>query len=333
MLGAGLDLAPTATRSARGGVAASLDLSFLYGVLDPGITFTRASTATYTDSSGVLQTASTNTPRFDYDPVTGAARGLLIEEARTNILLNSAALITQTVTVTAQAYTLSFYGTGTVTLTGASTAGPLAGTGAAARVSLTFTPAAGSLTLTVSGSVTNANLEAGSFATSWVPTVGSPAARAADNAYMPVGPWHNASQGTLYSEARMLQNAVTNAKVIASLNLASVPSNNRISLIVDAGLTAAYTRFTAAGVASEPPAYSLAAGGIVLRQAIGYQAGSAAATVNGTTPTTSAPAAVPTVDRLDIGHQGNQFHANGWVRRIKYFPSRLPNATLQSITT
>jgi hypothetical protein len=57
--------------------------------LDPRITFTRASTATYTDATGAIQTAAVNAPRWDYDPVTHALRGLLIEEARTNLVLNS----------------------------------------------------------------------------------------------------------------------------------------------------------------------------------------------------------------------------------------------------
>jgi hypothetical protein len=69
----------------------SLDLSFLTpGTLDPRITFTRASTATYFDSAGTLQTATTNAPRWDYDPVTHVLRGMLIEEARTNLWLQSA---------------------------------------------------------------------------------------------------------------------------------------------------------------------------------------------------------------------------------------------------
>lgn len=53
------------------------------------VTFTRASSATYFDSAGVLQTAPTDAPRFDYDPVTLKPRGLLIEEARTNLLTYS----------------------------------------------------------------------------------------------------------------------------------------------------------------------------------------------------------------------------------------------------
>jgi hypothetical protein len=52
------------------------------------ITFTRASTGTYLDSDGLLKTATTNTPRIEYD-ADGNRRGLLIEEARTNLLINS----------------------------------------------------------------------------------------------------------------------------------------------------------------------------------------------------------------------------------------------------
>jgi hypothetical protein len=55
----------------------------------PSITFTRASDATYFDADGVLQTASSDTPRFDHSG--GSSLGLLIEEARTNSIRNSQA--------------------------------------------------------------------------------------------------------------------------------------------------------------------------------------------------------------------------------------------------
>ena len=65
----------------------SLNLDFANsGKLDPRITFTRASTATYFDKLGVLRTAADNEPRFDYDPVTLEAKGLLIEESRQNLV-------------------------------------------------------------------------------------------------------------------------------------------------------------------------------------------------------------------------------------------------------
>lgn len=84
-----------------------------------------------------------------------------------NILRQSDTLATQSRTVTAEQHTLSFVGTGTVTLTGVSTAGPLVGTGAEDVVSLVFTPTAGSLTLTVSGTVSVAQLELGGERTTY----------------------------------------------------------------------------------------------------------------------------------------------------------------------
>jgi hypothetical protein len=111
--------------------------------------------------------------------------GLQIESAAaTNLLLNTATLATQSKTVTAVAHTLHFTGTGTVTLTGASTDGPLVGTGTGEdnRVSLTFTPSAASLTLTVSGTVSAAQLEVGSVQSSYIPTAGATATRIAQTA-------------------------------------------------------------------------------------------------------------------------------------------------------
>ena len=93
----------------------------------------------------------------------------LIEKCRTNLVLNSATLVTQNVTVVAAPYTLSIFGTGSVVLSGVAIA-TLTGTGAANRVSLTFTPTAGTLTLTVAGSVTSAQLETGDIATDYIPT-------------------------------------------------------------------------------------------------------------------------------------------------------------------
>ena len=52
------------------------------------ITFSRASGGTYLDSDGLLKTASNNIPRIDY-AADGTVKGLLIEEARTNLVTYS----------------------------------------------------------------------------------------------------------------------------------------------------------------------------------------------------------------------------------------------------
>jgi hypothetical protein len=59
------------------------------GVLDPSVTFTRPTSATYFDETGILRVANPNTPRFDYNPSTLAPLGFLIEESRTNSIRNN----------------------------------------------------------------------------------------------------------------------------------------------------------------------------------------------------------------------------------------------------
>ena len=73
-----------------GGPQPSLVLDFAgTGTLDPRVTFTRSTTGTYYNSSGVLSTAAINAPRFDYNPSTLAPLGLLIEQSSTNLLTYS----------------------------------------------------------------------------------------------------------------------------------------------------------------------------------------------------------------------------------------------------
>lgn len=68
--------------------------NFANGALPSNFTFSRSSAANYFNSAGVIASASNDVPRFDYNPATLAARGLLIEPARTNIALQSNAFQT-----------------------------------------------------------------------------------------------------------------------------------------------------------------------------------------------------------------------------------------------
>ena len=83
-------ITPTFGLTATERVLPRLALDFTTASLDPRITFTRAAnTATRINSSGVLEVVNADTPRFDYNPVTLAIRGLLIEEARINSIRNN----------------------------------------------------------------------------------------------------------------------------------------------------------------------------------------------------------------------------------------------------
>jgi len=140
------------------------------------LTVVRNTSATRIDENGNIVNVLANVARIDYS---NGSPAILVEPQRTNLVYPSDIATTQVRAVTAQVYTLSFYGIGTVTLSGAFS-GSLVGTGTNKRVSLTFTPTAGNLTLTVNGSVANWQLEAGSNATSYIPTVSGSVTRNTD---------------------------------------------------------------------------------------------------------------------------------------------------------
>tara|TARA_Y100000004_G_scaffold116149_1_gene130507 strand:- start:2907 stop:4142 length:1236 start_codon:yes stop_codon:yes gene_type:complete len=73
-------------------VGPSLSLNFARSkTLDPRITFSRSSVGTHMDENGLIVSAATDEPRFDYKYESGVVKslGLLVEEQRTNILEQS----------------------------------------------------------------------------------------------------------------------------------------------------------------------------------------------------------------------------------------------------
>lgn len=299
------------------------------------VTFTRASIGTYVDDNGVIQSAAVDTPRFDHDPATGESLGLLIEEARTNLLLNSATLSTQSATVTATQHVLSFYGTGTVTLSGASTAGPLVGTGANDRVDLLFTPSAGSLTLTVTGSVTNAQLETGTFPTSYIPTTVSTATRAADVVEITgtnFSSWYNQSAGSVFVEynKNFTVNWPSYAAFFSVKYSANQPWNNLINYGFTNGnglSTGVYWSAKLAGAQQLTYAeYQTNTVG-TYSHAMAITNNDAAFYQNGVQRGVDTSISLPTADEAVLET------VNCRISRIVYWNERLPNATLQTLTT
>jgi hypothetical protein len=313
-----------------------LALNFTTASLDSRVTFTRTgNTATVINSSGNIVSINANLPRFDFDPTTLICRGLLIEEARANALLNSLIdgtdLATQSVTVTAAARTLSFYGTGTVVLSGTHSA-TVVGTGAyPARTTLTFTPSAGSLTLTVTGTVQFAQLEAGAFATSFIPTAAAAVTRNADVATMTganFSSWYNTSEGTFNVTASTFSNVATD-KFIANANAGGFPNrflchfasanNMAINIVKDSvsqvgmfsGAVVPLNTMSKATMAAKLNSFAISRDGLV--------------------PTTSASGLMPVgVDRLWIGSATTTAFLNGHIASIYYYPQRLINDETQA---
>jgi hypothetical protein len=335
-------ITPSYSMTATERVLPRLALDFTTAALDSRVAVVRAGdTATVINSSGVIVGVNANLPRFDFDPVTLACKGLLIEEPRTNALLNSlidgTSLATQSVTVTAAARTLSFYGAGQIVLSGAHSA-TVTGIGAyPTRTTLTFTPTAGTLTLTVTGTVQFAQLESGLFATSFIPTAGAAATRNGDVASMTgtnFSDWFNAPEGTFSivgaANGRGLGNAamlgaVTDGTTSNTILIGQMISNNVRTLGVTSGgvnevlLVSQSTAFPTANI-----------------NCVGaYKLNNFAGARDGAFLQTDTTGAVPSCNQLTIGSflgsTGNQY-MNGWVRSVRYWPQRLTNAEVQAFS-
>jgi len=276
-------------------------------------------------------TAAVYNARLDHDPVTLACKGLLIEESRTNLVFPSETLTTQTRTVTATAHTLSFYGTGTVVLSGVAIA-TVTGTGAfPTRTTLTFTPTAGSLILTVTGSVTQAQLEAGSFPTSYIPTTTASVVRSADVCSITGSAFtgmYNQSEGTFFTQSTKIStnaNAfifhVSDNSFLNGLDLRYSSATNPAALMNVSNVNQ-LTGFNATITSGSSP-----------KQAVAYKLNDCAYSANGASVITDTSALIPTVSRLNIGGAFNNTLAiNGHIATLRYYKKRLANAKLTSLT-
>jgi hypothetical protein len=312
-------------------------LDFTTAALDPRVTFTRSgNTATVTNSSGVIAAINADLPRFDFNPTTLVCNGLLIEEARTNLLLNSlingTSLTTQLVTTTAVAHTLSFYGTGTIVLTGTSSA-TVVGTGAYPnRQTLTFTPTAGVLTVTVTGTVQFAQLEVGAFATSYIPTAGSQVTRNADVATMTgtnFSDWYNASEGTF-----VYQGYASPQTPAAYMAVNDGSTANSFFFDNDSG-NIRNVVFSGGGVSAVLSTGAIGTANLPVKIVGAYKLDDFAAVKNNGTLAQDLAGAVPVAPtNIIIGSLGTIANAavNNSVAKLLFYPQRLLNAEMQAFS-
>ena len=292
-------------------------------------TFARASTATYVDAAGIVQTAAADELRHDFDPVTGEYKGWLIEETRTNLFLNSAALSTQNVTVTATAHTVTFWGAGTITFSGAYS-GSLVGTGAGDRVVLTFTPSAGTLTCTVSGAVSSAQLEAGSFPTSYILTTSAAATRAADVLSVATSQFAlGDAKGTLLIEFQRDEPVpASHYPYVFALGDSAGDcgglfiANGDVAYFVNKESFAQTASFSVGALPQPDFEFFVWSWGDT----------EMAAAVNGGNVVLGTGCSLTGDTTLCIGHRFSAYWINGHIRHVAYFPRRLTDEQLQMLT-
>jgi hypothetical protein len=291
------------------------------------LTFTRASTATRVNSSGVIEAVASNVPRLDYSGGATCPK-LLLEPQRTNLVFPSNVATTQTQTVTATAHTLSFYGTGNVVLSGVTTA-TLTGTGANNRVALTFTPTAGSLILTISGTVTNWQLEAGSYATSYIPTTTASVTRVADAASKTgISSLIGQTEGTLFAEVQRLNVGVS----AVALQFNDGTNNNRVQIEIGSGgqTFAICSNAGATTCLITGPTLTL---GQTYKIAFSYKVNDFKLFVDGVSGGVDTSGAVPvSMSRLDLASEAGTSYAGFALAQALHFKTALTSTQLAELT-
>jgi len=169
-------------------------------------------------------------------------------------------------------------------------------------------------------------LEAGAFATSYIPTVGSQVTRAADNASITtLTPWYNSAQGTWYAafqttwdgnadQARAVINGENGSKRYLYIGVAqsSINSYDGVTIIFPASGDVTGTASKAAST------YNATARTIT---------NSGVAVVSGTIA-----AGYATPSYFTIGNLASGNYLCGWISTVSYYPTALPNASIQALT-
>ncbi len=319
---------------------AGLVLDFAAGAFGAGglprepyelISFSRPTTASVVDAEGMLVASPSHTLRMTHDPSNLARLGLLLENARGNLFAASAAPANQTVTVTAAPHVLSFYGAGSIALSGAHT-GTLTGSGAyPARRHLAFTPAAGQLTLALTGQIQAPQLERGGTASSYIPTTTAPGQRADDNAGVSLGPWFDTSAGTLVFSG-YVRGAEANDRLI---EVDGGSASTRLSLLWNTVLGKPQFQVWNGGAlqsAIAPPGDAIPLGA-EFRVALAYAPDSFAVSLNGGGVATDSAGSVPTgLSTLRLGRAAGGAQGQIVAESLIYYPARLSNAELQALS-
>ena len=179
-----------------------------------------------------------------------------------------------------------------------------------------------------------AQLEAGAFATSYIPTTTATVTRAADVASITgtnFSSWYNQTEGTLFGEGTSTNSiSGTTARVYA---LASNAATTEIFSLEARSATSIRARVLTGGVTvSASDTYNVL--GKNSKVAGAYGSDGVTVCADGRSPVTSA-SSISTPDALYLGANALGAGAsclNGTIKRITYWPVRLANTTLQSIS-
>jgi len=179
-----------------------------------------------------------------------------------------------------------------------------------------------------------AQLEAGAFPTSYIPTLGTPGGvtRAADVASITgaaFSSFYNQTEGTVFADI----NTAPVANIAQALfDLSEGVGSERMFQRRNTGgfISTAITDNNV--VQGDFGSVQVSASGRA-RSGFAYRLNDFEAAVNGSTSGTDTSATVPTPDRIHIGQNfASAQVVNGTIKRLTYWPTRLSNTVLQAIT-
>jgi hypothetical protein len=179
-----------------------------------------------------------------------------------------------------------------------------------------------------------AQLEAGAFATSYIPTTTVAVLRNADVVSMTgtnFSSWYNASEGAFVFWGN--QNAV--AAEIGYFAEARTDNSNRLQMFANNG--GGQNQFTVRNGGSIQADYTntgTITQGTAFKTSFAYKLDSFALARDGGTVATDALGTIPSVTDFLIGHSGaaSNLQLNGHIAKILYYPQRLINAEVQAFS-
>jgi len=162
-----------------------------------------------------------------------------------------------------------------------------------------------------------AQLEAGAFPTSYIPTVASQVTRSADAASMTganFSSWFRADEGSFYIDGNIQTTGINNYLIARD----NATANNRLQLYIQNNT--AFFQIRSGGsteaVISRSPSN---------KNAAGYELNNSAFVVNGQIATDTVCVMPSALAEMIIGSNGN-------IKKLAFYPKRLANAELQALT-
>jgi hypothetical protein len=171
-----------------------------------------------------------------------------------------------------------------------------------------------------------AQVEAGSFPTSYIPTTTGTLARSADVCNITnTAPFWNSSEFTVFTDANLVTSGIdtyaSNFNITSGFFGVRRNSSNSAAAII-----------RSSGVTADINLGAFATGS--MRMAAAHSTGQQAASLNGASAIQNNTAFVPSLNPLlNIGASSTGVYLNGHVRAIRYYKKRLPNAKLVALTT